>query len=161
MARVKKEFINKSELAKRLEVSPPYISKLVRNGVLIFNNDGLIDYEIALQQLERSKQRVSQKDIANNKDISELKSEELFWKIKKLQQDYEREDGLLISIDDVTAKTQVIIKTIKDQLENLPNRLCNVLAIETDPTIINKIIADEVYKSLNEIADKFDRIGDE
>lgn len=158
---IKKEYINKSELAKRLDVSPPYISKLVRNGILVFNSKGLIEYQVALQQMEKSKQRVSQKDIAENKDIAQLKADELFWKIQKLKQDYEAEEKLLISIEEVELKTQIIVKTFKDQVENLPNRLCNILAVETDPTVIKKIIEDEISKSLTELADKFEGLADD
>ena len=44
--------INQSELARRMDVTRQYISKLVRLGKLTMDSDGLVDYEKAVREIE-------------------------------------------------------------------------------------------------------------
>lgn len=51
--------LNKTQLAKELNVSAPYVSKLIKNGKLKFDKDGLIELDEAIKNLKNRTERTT------------------------------------------------------------------------------------------------------
>lgn len=155
------ERITKSELAKRLNVKPPYISKLVKQKKLIFGIDGLIDYEEALKQLNKNTERIS--SVVNNEQVQndELvedykywKTESEKWKAKQEQLEFEEKQKNLIPRSKVEEDGFLIGNLVKEQFLSLPESLCNIFAAESDPMVIREQWLKETKRILTELADK-------
>lgn len=152
--------INKTELAKRLNVKPPYISKLVKSGKLTFDEKGLIDYNEALKQLNANTQRVNNKSQQNSfsddkeENLGYWKTETEKWRALNEKLDYEENLKLLIPKEQVDKDAYEIGKLVTEQLLSVPERYCNIFAAETDAMVIREIWLKETKRILNELADK-------
>jgi hypothetical protein len=155
------EKINKSELARRLEVKPPYISKLVKSGKLTFDDDGLIDYKEALRQLNASTQRVNNKTQNSNfsnptteENLNHWKTETEKWKSLNEKLDYEENVKNLIPKEEVQREAYSIGKILSEQLLSIPERFSDIFAAETDAMVIREMWLKETKRLLNELSDK-------
>ena len=153
--------VNKSELAKRLNVKPPYISKLVKQKKLIFGNDGLIDFDEAVRQMNKNTERIT--SVINNEQVTTEDNQEDYkywktesekWKAKQEQLEYEEKLKNLIPKSKVEEDGYMIGNLVKEQFLSLPESLCNIFAAESDPMVIREQWLKETKRILSELADK-------
>jgi transcriptional regulator with XRE-family HTH domain len=161
------ERINKSELAKRLGKTAPYISKLVKQKKLNFDKDGLIDYEKALNQLNQTAERITSSRLSaeseeeageNQSDLITYKTELEKWKAKREQLKYEEEQKMLIPVEAVREDGYSAGNLLKEQFLSMPERLCNIFAAESDAMVIREQWIKETKRILNEVADKLQEL---
>ncbi len=155
------ERINKTELAKRLNVSAPYISKLVRLKKLKFGDDGLIDFDDAVKQIRNSSERVTNSintdgDEPQPEDYKYWKTESEKWKAKQEELDYQEKLKNLIPREKVEQDAFLIANLVKEQFLSLPESLCNIFAAESDPMLIREQWIKETKRILTELADKLE-----
>jgi hypothetical protein len=153
--------INKAELARRLDVSPPYISKLIRLKKLKFDDDGLIDYDEAVKQIKNSSERITNSidtdgDEPQQEDYKYWKTESEKWKSKKEELDYQEKLKNLIPREKVEQDAFLIANLVKEQFLSMPESLCNIFAAESDPMVIREMWIKETKRVLTELADKLE-----
>lgn len=173
--------VTQSELARHMGVSPAYINKLVKQGVLIFL-DKKIELGIALKSIKdnadptraykkkenQNKEEeeqiydLSDSDILNLpikdflKQIEKLsfndaktKSEQMNLIVKKIAM--EKELNNLVPKEGVEKNAFELAKKLQDSLLSIPDRLCDILASETDARVIHNKITEEIKQILEEI----------
>lgn len=69
--------------------------------------------------------------------------------------DYETKLGMYAKIDDVERQAIAQAKLLKEAFLNLPARINNVLAAESDPDAINNILLDEIRAILEGLSNDF------
>ncbi len=158
------ERINKAELARRLQVKPPYISKLIKQNKLTFDNDGLIDYDQALQQMKNNSERMTSKVEGDQEEAEQdtykyWKTESEKWKAKQEELEYQEKLKNLIPAEKVEQDAYLIGNLVKEQFLTMPESLCNIFAAETDPMIIRDMWIKETKRILTELADKLEGLN--
>lgn len=162
------ERINKAELARRLNISPPRISKLVKEKKIIFDDDGLIDSEKGINQYKNNSVRLTQKELTKVNTLVNTLDEENFdykhyktisekWKSKQEEVNYQVKIKELVPIYEVKKDAFKIAKELKEQLLSMPDTLCNIFAAEPDALKIRNKWIEEINKTLNEVILKLEK----
>lgn len=172
--------VNRTNLAKELEVSKPYITKLVHKGILIFDENKEIDLEVAKKAIQdnsdpakaykKKDQDIQTTSLENepffmfglNPEEFRNKSETLPFnetKTKLLQADlYQKKlkideaEKVLIQRAVVEKMAFEIAKVLKDKLLQIPGRSSASLAAETDQQQVYVILEKEIKSCLEECA---------
>jgi hypothetical protein len=151
------QFIKKVEFARRQGFSQPYVSRLLRDGIIHAGGDGLIDYDQAVRDLEQnrdpSRPRRSKGAAAGagsafavgsqSHGLLRVKIVRETFLAKSAQLDYERSIKKLIDANDVKALWFEKARTLRDMLINLKDRLPTMVAKRNEATC-RKIVDTEV-----------------
>jgi transcriptional regulator with XRE-family HTH domain len=71
-------------------------------------------------------------------------------KLARIQ--FERESGLLVSVEEVRRTTFEAFRAVRDALEAIPERLDARLAAESDPAVVREILRAELRKVLADLS---------
>lgn len=142
------ERITKTELANRLDVSQPYISKLVKSGVVSVGSDGLVEWPKAKQEIEsnehpsykghkkvnkqaKAKAKIEQLDnldnVALHKKYTQAKTAEKVYSAKLRELEFQKENGRLIPIEEVIEDAARTGEEIRAILLAIPSRIAPAL----------------------------------
>ncbi len=158
-------------LARVLNVSKPYISKLVKDGVLTFQ-DKKIKLSIALELIKSNSNPAYNSKVVNSSDNNkkELPSEIIshlsnldFNEARTLKErylaglaelDYLTKQKKLVDIEEVKKDAYNVARKLRDNLFNIGERLSDILAAEQDPIKVREYINNEVRTILNNIEEE-------
>jgi len=87
----------------------------------------------------------------NGKDFLEVKTEKEKLLTIKTQIEVNKLKNKLVEVETIRLQGFEIAKLCKDTLMTIPNRISNVIAGETNPVKIKKILDDEIIKSLKDL----------
>ncbi len=162
------ERIGMRELARRLGCAPSHVHKLKMRGVLAFGEDGLIEEEAARGAIEAA--RDPQKDYvreryagnrpeappsSDNTTYHRAKAAREAIEARRAQVELERLMGDLVSVADVKREYFAIVREMRDALLALPDRVAQVLAIESDPRGVHRLLSDEIEQVLHGLSREF------
>lgn len=159
MARRKRELVNGSELARRLEVSRNAVSKAKRDGRITPNADGLFDLAEATEAFLGSRSRdpapraradaSPPKTAPKRADWSTLREREQYYKLRLERRELQ---GALVRRAVVEHEFAELGVLIRDRFRALGKRLRDRLAAETNARKIGELIEAEVDAILRELA---------
>lgn len=186
------DYVNQAELSRILEVSKPYISKLVKQGVLVLNENKKIklldarksikdnsdpqraykkkenlikDIEKELPSVlsDEDKENILNLDFGNFlKEIEKLsfndtktKSEQMGLIIQKIK--IEKDLGNLVPIEGVKHNAFELSKKLKDSLLAIPDRICDIVASETDARKVHNLLTKEIKQTLEDIINELSK----
>lgn len=86
--------------------------------------------------------------------VAEIRLKEA--RTRRVEQDMAARAGLTLARADVRRAEYEAGKTIRENLENIPDRLCGQMAVETDPAVCRAIMAAEIRRALAQLADTLD-----
>lgn len=132
--------IKKSELAQKLGVSRAYISKLIREGKLEVQGN-LLDDE-SLIRCKSLKDQLLEARLHNE----ELKGDLLRSRVKEIESKY-------IPKKEVLAVFEERMKTVRNAVLKIPDRVADAIASMTNIGAINKLLTDEVRATLIRISE--------
>jgi len=66
--------------------------------------------------------------------------------------EFEQKSGKLIDVDEVRAQTFALGRRARDGLLGVPDRLAPILAGESDPAVIHRLLTDEIERGLRELS---------
>jgi phage terminase Nu1 subunit (DNA packaging protein) len=143
--------LSQSKYAKQRGCSQPYISKMVRKGV-ITTVDGKIDPKLADQQLAAAAHpgRINGSG-EKPKNYYDALTEHTEYKAALAQLDYEEKCGRLVSVDAIEKEAARIGKAVRDKMLTIPKRLAGDLAAETDQHRIMILLTDEIHRALESL----------
>lgn len=160
--------VSQKDYAQSRGVSKQYISKLVKNKVLVLH-DGLIDEEEADTRLMSTrvvaKPSKLEKFIGStgmpdpkSKDKAPLSEVLLRARIfneqaraKMLAMQVQKEEGKLISADEVKVTSYNKARMVRDAFLNLPARVSSLLVNQQDAEVIHGILMKEIRQIVEEI----------
>ncbi len=158
--------ITQAEFARQLEVSKPYIHKLVKKGIIKLRN-GKVDTEQALAAMkanadpanalrEESPSEVipAVGNTAGAVDFVTARTMREAFRAKLAKLEYEEKSGKLTDAGKVRNDAFKAGRIIRDELLAIPDRLADVLAAEDDPGSVRQIIFEELEKVLNRISEQ-------
>lgn len=177
------DMITQAELSRALGVSPPYISKLVKTGVLVFK-DKKIQLALAKKSIKdnadptraykKKENQISnleseqlltdeQKDDILNLNMTDFlaqiekltfndaktKSEQMSLITQKIK--IEKDLNNLVPIEGVQKNAFDLSKKLRDSLLAIPDRICDIIASESDARVIHNTMTEEIKQSLEDI----------
>ena len=169
-----------TEMSKLMECSAPSVTKAVKSGRIakaVVEKDGKkwLDRDLAVElwhrntkqsplgpqkivgHAPRDKQKLrEQVDLMPDDAIPELnvsreRREHYQAELAKLEVDLKR--GELVSADSVKKVAFDLAKTVRESLINIPDRVVNQFAAETDPQAIHMALSHEIQSALERLAD--------
>jgi hypothetical protein len=179
---------NLSAFAKRLEVSPSYITKLKDEGRLVLTEDGKVDVDASLARIKetedpnRADVRERWKDYRQNggeerpqappaneltprADDSSGKNLQAARAVKErylaldAKAAYEERIGILVEAESVKRAGAEVGAILRGALENLPDQLAPIIAPINDEAKVHALLVDHIETILNEISSKLSAIG--
>lgn len=73
-------------------------------------------------------------------------------RLKRLE--YEHRAGLLVEAAAVEDEAFTAARTVRDALQSIPGRIASILAAESNPDTVRRILEDEIRSALSILADK-------
>lgn len=148
--------ITQAELARRLNVSRPSVSKAVKAGRITPDEDGLFDpTEAELQWLANTRpkaQGITAKDKGQQSGYAQARARKESALARMAELRLEQATGNLVSREAVDYVLSDYAKTLQGLLENIPDRLAPSILPLRDMESIRAVIAetaDEVLKELS------------
>ena len=134
-----------SHTAHYLGISPQGVRRLVIAGEIPDGTKGLYDLQTTVMAYIKFKEggKRSKDDSKTEFEKDKLEQEARFKELKVLEM-----EGSLVDADDVAKEAFNAGRQIRDSITNLSDRLAPLLAVESDPDKVYKIISDEVRKVL-------------
>lgn len=149
-----KKLVTNKELAVHLDLSAPYISTLMKNGILPAqkSREGVdIDHcRIAYINYLRSKARLHLKD--GSGDITEERLRLVKNQADQKQLEVAVMAGNLVDAEDVISTWQNMIGNCRSKLLNIPAKITHQVIGLTEYAEIEDLITNEVHEALNELA---------
>ena len=149
-------FIGTQELAQMLGISTPRISQLKNQGrfegcYVTSKGKLLWDPELSVTAYRdgnpQSPTRTKTEDIEfPTFNESRAKSEHFRAELARL--DLETKEEQLVETSRVQREAFTAARAVRDALGNIPDRVSNQLAAESDPVIIHKTLSNEIRKAL-------------
>lgn len=143
--------VTQAEYARMKGVSKVYIGRLVSKGVITLFR-GKINPDIADDQLNDNTS--TQRGGGGTKKTTtfmEAKTKEKRYQAELAQLTYQQRAGELVKAKEVEAAAFERGRVLRDKLLNIASRIDKRLAAETDVTICNKIITDEIELAIEGI----------
>jgi hypothetical protein len=161
--------MNSKDFAAHRGVSPMAVSKWLKSGVLgavgdAFQKSGrlyLIDSEKADVLLEVNKKVTMQqtlplegkdpakKDLRHSYNSARTTDAQYSALLRKLE--YEIKTGTYVFAEEVKRGAFNAARSVRDSLLNIPDRVAQILAAESDPVAINGLLAVELHKALENL----------
>lgn len=167
MTKKKSKLLSLREYAKHKGLNISTVVKYARDGKITYVKSGqkkLVDPDVVDKELEdntdESKKTSEENDDEQETESSEGKgptfasartSRETYQALLK-QLEYEERKKVLISADDVQKDAFNCARIVRDQILGIPDRISHIVASETDPDKVYKILSDSLYQALEELS---------
>jgi phage terminase Nu1 subunit (DNA packaging protein) len=66
--------------------------------------------------------------------------------------EFEQKSGKLVDADEVRAQLFALGRRVRDSLLGVPDRLAPILAGETDPAVVHRLLSEEIERGLAELS---------
>ena len=171
--------ISFAEMSKLMECSAPSVTKAIKSGRIakaVVEKDGRkwLDRDLAVElwhrntkqsplgpqktvgRAPRNKEQLREHlellpdDAIPELNVSRERREHYQAELAKLEVDLKR--GELVSADSVKKTAFDLAKTVREALINIPDRVANQLAAESDPQTIHIALSQEVHAALERLA---------
>jgi hypothetical protein len=170
-----KQYIKIPQYAKHRKVTPEYIRRLIKSGKIpefALKRHGkrwLVDPEKADAALEKNLSYVNRKNGPNGSvltskikpELTELEKRDLTlaecqllhqkYKAALAELEFKQRSGELLPADEIKAAAFEVGRSVRDSIMNIPPRLGPILAGESDPNRIVKMLNDEFRKALEQL----------
>ena len=157
--------MTKAEYARHRGVSKPYISKLVKNGVLVLRGDKVdvrasdtvlddkpvADVETPPPQAPPA--RAGGEPLGQTgASFGQARTIEMVFRAKLRRLEFETKQGKLIEAEVVRRLIADAVRTLRDGILGLPDRLATVLAAESDAKRVHVTLKTELSRELEGLA---------
>lgn len=143
--------------------SGPYISKLIGKGRLTapaLRPDGKVDREAADAQIAAGSDPARAGDLPLGKvaarhagsPYQQVRTAREYYQALEARVRYQRQVGALVASADIAGATETIVRRCRDSLLQIPRRVAEKVAAESDPFEVEKIIGEAVKGALSSLA---------
>ena len=161
--------MTKAEYAKHRGVSKPYITKLAKNGVLVMRG-GKIDVhatdtvlddkpvdDVDPPPAQASPAGLPQRPAAESlgqagASFGQARTIEMVFRAKLRRLEFETKQGRLIEAEAVRKTVADAVRSLRDGILGLPDRLATVLAAESDSKKVHVTLKTELSRELEALA---------
>ena len=147
------EFMTQAAYARKRGVSPPYINKLVKAGVIKLKDKKVdpVQADAAIDAFA-DPAMVGRFD-AEPHDFQKSRAAKEFHVARIRQMEADELEGSLVPVKTVEEEAFRAGRRVRDALMNLPDRLAPVLAAETDARKIHEVLNKELRQALEGLSE--------
>lgn len=158
--------MTQAEYAKKIGVSRQYISKLVKKGAVRFKNGKVYPDSVEAKGKRDSVNRVIIPRLGKSEGGNGTGRKKGYWDTKTdvegfnallKELEYHKQVGTLIRADEVSKVAFDTAHKVRGLLNILPERLCHVLAAESDSGKIHDLLEKEIRQITDELTNRFSR----
>ena len=150
------DLVTRKQYAQHRKVSIQRINKLYTDGRLVMvgrmvnlnASDMALDAVTELRGGDRSNECVMREKI----NYIEQKTNELYWGNELKRLSVTKRAGELVEVRKVQQEAVNQARLLRNALLNIPDRLSDILAAESDPRAVHAILLDEIRAVLNMLA---------
>ena len=148
-----------AQLAEKLGVTRGRVSQIKKTGRLegTYRTEGrfvFFDEDAAIAawngEIPQSTTRVASKDL-EIPSFNESRAKSEFFRAEMARLDLEEKEELLCEADKVKSAAFTLARSVRDALDNIPDRVANQFAAETDPVVIHQTLQEELRKALERL----------
>ena len=148
-----------AQLAEKLGVTRGRVSQIKKTGRLdgTYRTEGrfvFFDEEAAVAawngEIPQSTTRVASKDL-EIPSFNESRAKTEFFRAEMARLDLEEKEELLCEADKVKSAAFTLARSVRDALDNIPDRVANQFAAETDSVVIHQTLQEELRKALERL----------
>ena len=156
--------MTKSEYAKHRSVSKPCITKLAKNGVLVLRGDK-VDVRASdtvlddkpVDDVDPPPAQASPRPVAEplgqaGASFGQARTIEMVFRAKLRRLEFETKQGRLIEAEAVRKTVADAVRSLRDGILGLPDRLATVLAAESDSKKVHVTLKTELSRELEALA---------
>jgi len=160
--------MTKSEYAKHRGVSKPYITKLAKNGVLVLRGGKVdvhasdtvlddkpvddVDPPPAQASLVGPPRPTAESLGQAGASFGQARTVEMVFRAKLRRLEFETKQGRLIEAEAVRKTIAEAVRSLRDGILGLPDRLATVLAAESDSKKVHVTLKTELSRELEALA---------
>jgi len=147
-----------AEFARRIKVSRATVSEYKGKGWLVFSSTGMVDVKASTAEIKKYKDvsrggNRAKKPAAGSGKFNDAKAKEMQMRADKAELELLEKQGSLVSRERVELAAFTLARAAQEGLMSIPDRLSSLLAAESDPAVIHKMISDEIRGVANTLAD--------
>ena len=148
-----------AQLAEKLGVTRGRVSQIKKTGRLdgTYRTEGrfvFFDEDAAIAawngEIPQSTTRVASKDL-EIPSFNESRAKSEFFRAEMARLDLEEKEELLCEADKVKSAAFTLARSVRDALDNIPDRVANQFAAETDSVVIHQTLQEELRKALERL----------
>lgn len=148
-----------AQLAEKLGVTRGRVSQIKKTGRLdgTYRTEGrfvFFDEDAAVAawngEIPQSTTRVASKDL-EIPSFNESRAKTEFFRAEMARLDLEEKEELLCEADKVKSAAFTLARSVRDALDNIPDRVANQFAAETDSVVIHQTLQEELRKALERL----------
>lgn len=161
--------VSQKDFARLVGVSPPAVSKWIRQGKLTLGTDGLLDPREAARQLaantDPSKLRArlervaaagapadaGEGEAADRANFLNARARREQFAARAAEIDLAIKEGSVVARVDVDRQSFELARQAQQQLLAIPDRMAPVLAAESDQHRIHTLLTTEIHRAMNDI----------
>lgn len=133
-------------------ISPRHLRRLVNDEHLPRPVNGKVD---AFEVLEDFRAYTENGSVSG--ELADVRKQIETERHRKLKLENDRRDESLVPVSDFHACTDAMSSIFAQGMESLPGRLATVLAGESEPAVIRKVLQDEVRRIRQSVSEAFER----
>jgi phage terminase Nu1 subunit (DNA packaging protein) len=145
--------VTRAELARHLGVAKPSVTRAVKVGRIRFDEDGKTDLEVASAQWRGEIPGPRDKAVGDGPSYDRSRAEKEAAQARLATLKADELEGLLVRADEVEAEWFRILRSLRDRLLGVPDRLAILVAAETDEHAVRVMLDAEIRESLSAVAD--------
>ena len=147
-----------AEFARRIGVSRATVSEYKGKGWLVFSSAGLVDVKASTAEIEKNKDASrggnrAKKPAAGSGKFNQAKAKEMQMRADKAELELLEKQGSLVSRERVELAAFTLSRAAQEGLMSIPDRLSSLVAAESDPSVVYKMIRDEIIIVSNTLSD--------
>ena len=150
------KLVSQANYARHRVKSRQYVSRLAKAGVLVMRG-GKVDVAASDAVLddrpEPVSERVTAADVTSpGTTFAQARTADMVFRAKLRKLEHDVRIGKLIPKDEVHVSAFNKVRTVRDRLLNIPDRVAAMLAAETDPVRVHQMLSEEIRKALIELS---------
>jgi len=143
-------------MCQLLGISVSQLQNLTNNGTLPKTRHGEYD---AIETPQRHREYLLAGRVPG--DLGDTRKALEHERHRKLKLENDRKDGELVPVGDFFATGDAMSSVFVQGMESLPGRLATVLAGESEPAVVRKVMMGEVRRVRQSVSDTFERMAKE
>lgn len=141
--------------AEHRGISHTAVQKAIRQGRIRATPGGMVDVEQADRDWTRNTSPMNAPRVEATMGGPAYAQARAFreqYLARTAKLDFEERSGTLLRRDEVVAEFSNLVRSARDRLLSIPDRISPILAVESDATRVYQILSDEIREALVELS---------
>ena len=152
--KTERELITRTEYARRRGVAPRTIGKYCQKEIIPLHDNKIdpVEADACLEEF-LAEPLGSGRNGSSIGSYTAARTEEKMLKIELLELDLQLKKGETVLVKDVEYAAFTAARDVRDKMLNIPDRICAIVAAETDEVKVREIIMKQIENELQSVVE--------